>query len=101
GGWPIWGDIPSQARAGRIPGRWSETLQLLEVMQLAGGAQVGADGRVTVVATRPMMHRTTPAVAMPFRGPLRLLMPSTKPVIAVGNPMIGRNQAIRLNRPRH
>src|ERR1700736_2219934 len=28
-------------------------------------------------------------------------MPSTKPVIVVGRPMIGRNQAMRPNRPRH
>src|SRR5438477_47871 len=48
-----------------------------------------------------MMQSTTPAVAIPLRGPPRLLIPSTSPVMVVGNPMIGRNQAIRPNRPRH
>src|ERR1700682_1520122 len=52
-------------------------------------------------STRPMMQRTIPAVAMPFRGPFTLLIPSTKPVMVVGKPMIGRSQTTSPNRPRH
>src|SRR5579864_4360195 len=55
---------------------------------------------LAVVATRPMMQSTIPAVAMPLRGPFRLLMPITSPVMVTGNPMMGRNQAIRPKRPR-
>src|SRR5712671_3458538 len=54
-----------------------------------------------MVSTRPITQRTIPAVAMPFRGPLMLLMPKTRPVMVVGKPTIGRNQAIRPNSPRH
>src|ERR1700687_2171492 len=52
-------------------------------------------------STRPMMQRTIPAVATPFRGPVTLLIPSTKPVMVFGKPMIGRSQASSPNRPRH
>ena len=47
------------------------------------------------------MQRTIAAVAMPFRGPFTLLIPSTKPVMVVGKPMIGRSQASSPRRPRH
>src|ERR1700736_2396758 len=52
-------------------------------------------------STRPMMQRTIAAVAMPFRGPFTLLIPSTQPVMVVGKPTIGRNQASSPNSPRH
>jgi len=47
-----------------------------------------------------MIDMTIPAVAMPFDADLCPKIPKTKPVIATGNPQIGKNQAPRLRIPR-